>query len=93
MRKTKTDKFFDKLTLANDFVFKMVLENEEICKRLIEMRLRPSGRSGEFRYAKHRNAVPPRGSQSGHGSTRIRVCGCDEYGRGAIKQGQGVLVA
>ena len=37
MRKTKTDRFFDKLTLADDFVFKMVLENEEICKKLIEM--------------------------------------------------------
>ena len=37
MGKTKGDKFFDKLTLADDFVFKMVLENEEICKKLIEM--------------------------------------------------------
>ena len=38
MGKTKSDEFFDKLTLANDFVFKMVLEDEAICKRLIEMR-------------------------------------------------------
>ena len=37
LQESKVDKFFDKLTLANDFVFKMVLENEEICKRLIEM--------------------------------------------------------
>ena len=36
-QESEIDKFFDKLTLANDFVFKMVLENEEICKRLIEM--------------------------------------------------------
>ena len=35
--KSETDRLFDKLTLANDFVFKMVLENEDICKRLIEM--------------------------------------------------------
>ena len=76
MGKTKTDKFFDKLTLADDFVFKMVLENEEICKRLIEMRLRPNGRSGEFRYAKHRSARPSRVSKSERESTRIRVCGC-----------------
>ena len=74
-QESEVDKFFDKLTLANDFVFKMVLEDEAICKRLIEMRLRPSGRSGEFRYAKHRSARPSRVSKSGRGSTRIRVCG------------------
>ena len=37
MTQTQIDSFFDKLTLANDFVFKMVLENEAICKKLIEM--------------------------------------------------------
>ena len=36
-QKDKAAEFFDKLTLANDFVFKMVLEDEAICKRLIEM--------------------------------------------------------
>ena len=36
-QKDKATEFFDKLTLANDFVFKMVLEDEAICKRLIEM--------------------------------------------------------
>ena len=113
-QESEIDKFFDKLTLANDFVFKMVLENEEICKRLIEMvlgrkvvrivsletektlsegffshtvrfdvymegssevidfeiRLRPSGRSAEFRFAKHRSARPPKGFQSGHGNIK-----------------------
>ena len=37
MTQTQIDSFFDKLTLADDFVFKMVLENEGICKKLIEM--------------------------------------------------------
>ena len=36
-QKDKAAEFFDKLTLADDFMFKMVLENEAICKRLIEM--------------------------------------------------------
>ena len=35
--KSNMDMAFDKLTLANDFVFKMVLEDEAICKKLIEM--------------------------------------------------------
>ena len=113
-QESEIDKFFDKLTLANDFVFKMVLENEEICRRLIEMvlgrkvirivsletektlsegffshtvrfdvyvegssevidfeiRLRPSGRSAEFCFAKHRNARLSRGFQSGHEITK-----------------------
>ena len=46
----KQDRFFEKLTLANDFVFKMVLENPAICKKLIDFALR----SLEFRFAKHR---------------------------------------
>ena len=37
IQESKMDKLFDKLTLADDFVFKMVLENEAICKKLIEM--------------------------------------------------------
>ena len=109
MTQTQINSFFDKLTLADDFVFKMVLENEAICKKLIEMvlgrkvariisletekplsegffshsvrfdvyvegssevidfevRLRPNGRSVEFRFAKHRNAHLLRESKSG----------------------------
>ena len=37
MTQKQIDRLFDKLTLADDFVFKMVLENEAICKKLIEM--------------------------------------------------------
>ena len=48
-----------------------------------EIQLRPSGRSVEFRFAKHRNALPPSGSKSEHENIRIRECGCGELRRGA----------
>ena len=66
-------KSFDDLTIADDFMFCKVMQNEGICKEFLEMVL--SDRIGKIAYLSPQNSVATGiGQQStSHSWTRVRI--------------------